>query len=114
MLKINFTEDDAEFLCMIQGPVWQDTCQHKAEEYVVSFQTYSMKAQRQYDLYIYSEGERGQQICIRYGNRCDEYLSCGSLSDFFISHGVSYHEPHATAIKILRHYGKLVWSLDPK
>lgn len=111
-MKINFTEEDSFLMAMVQGPIWQDGCEHDKGTYVVSFTVHSrLNKIDQYDLYIFENNGR-QEVCIRYGAECQQYISPGSLGEF-LSRSCN-HEPYQTAVRILLHYGNVSWSLKEK
>jgi hypothetical protein len=75
----------------IPGPIWDDVCGHKAEEYIGSFQVPEIlsknknqwSAGQKCDVYVYKDatGIRSQCVCIRHSNEPGDYFSCGTVAD---------------------------------
>jgi hypothetical protein len=104
---IKYTDDEAAMLGLIAGPVWPDGCEHEAESYVASFQVCrSLDRLDRYDLYVFRHKRYAQEVCIRYGKECSQYISPGSLGEFLTR---NQHEPYTTAIRILLHFGRVTW-----
>lgn len=97
---------------LINGPVWTDCCQHPPESYVASFEiaNYQRQQMEHYDLYVYASKCSGKQdVCIRYGDECSQYISPGPLGGFLTHND---HEPYMTAIRILLAFGKVSWAAN--
>jgi len=64
---------------------FSDECGHAESEYIGSFLIEDVKDKQiisnWHDLYVFQSGEK-QNLCIRYGNVCNEYYSPGELSMF--------------------------------
>jgi hypothetical protein len=104
---IAYTNDEAASLGLISGPVWPDGCQHEAGSYVASFEVCkSVEKLDRYDLYVFRHPRYGQEVCIRYGPECSQYISPGSLGEFLTR---NQHEPYTSAIRILLHFGQVTW-----
>jgi hypothetical protein len=112
MNTITYTDDEEARFGLISGPFWQDCCHHEPGSYVASFEICKPSPmvkggykQEFYDLYVFEN--RGQEICIRYGAECSEYISPGHLGQFLTRFTV--HEPYQTAASILLHFGMVEW-----
>jgi hypothetical protein len=114
-MKLNITDGDTDLLCQTKGPVWVDACNHEEGSYITSFEIYNFKAQKmdRYDLYLFKDNYHGQEVCIRYGNEGNEYISPGGLINF-LGHQHDSYEPYQTACRILIHYGFVTWQVREK
>jgi hypothetical protein len=113
MNTITYTDDEEAQFGLISGPCWQDCCQHEAGSYVASFEICKPSPmvkggykQEFYDLYVFDQQGR-QDVCIRYGAECSEYISPGHLGQFLTRFTVL--EPYQTAARILLHFGMVQW-----
>lgn len=83
--------------------MWINNCGH--DGYIDSF-TY---LNHTYDLYVFDDD---QEICIRYGNENNEYISPGNLNQLILS---SFIDPiKQKAIATLINNGKLVFNVNSK
>lgn len=118
-LQIIPGEDDDPYFFVKDGPVWKDECNHGPDCYVASFEILNRHGKvdlkeatmDRYDLYIFEHSLWGHEVCIRYGNEPQEYISPGRLIEF-LQHGK--HEPYTTAIRILTENGFVQWQLRRK
>lgn len=115
---ITYTDDEEALFALIKGPVWPDQCEHEDGSYVASFEvvdsvpvpddspeSFTLRLSK-YDLYVFPQRYYGQEVCIRYGSKCGEYISPGSLGEFLAKNN---HEPYTSAIRILLHFGRALW-----
>jgi hypothetical protein len=107
-MSIIYNDEEQALFGLVKGPVWPDCCNHEAGSYVASFEVCkSLDKLDRYDLYVFRHSKLGQEICIRYGRECSEYISPGSLGEFLTR---NQHEPYTTAIRILLHFGRVTWT----
>lgn len=67
-------------------PVFDDHCEHGESAYIGSFDLVIRDSNNTflegfYDVYVY-DGNRGSEICIRYGNEPADYISPGRIDQF--------------------------------
>jgi hypothetical protein len=76
-------EFDSEWL--VRGPVWPDQCGHGPSTYIGSIlvQETHQSERHPVDVYVFDSYEL-QEVCVRYGDRDDEYLSPGTVLDVLI------------------------------
>lgn len=90
---------------------WIDSCRHKPNEYVGSFECLGKK----YDLYAFDAFDAPndrQHFCIRFGNEAAEYYApCGVEN---IIRGAAQDQIYADAWEMLQAKGKLIWSPKSK
>lgn len=83
-------------LGQIAGPVWKDECNHSPEDYVCSFEVLEQISHRgeptrygrfSYDLYVYklTYSNSNSHLCIRFGNKGNEYYSPTSIIETALS-----------------------------
>jgi hypothetical protein len=117
---MKFTEQQKEKLGIIDGPVWQDGCDHGSEAYIASYEVVpSLDADiKKYDLYLFLQPDLGQEVCIRYGNEGGHYISPGLLINFLQTtiwgEATKQHSPeYFNALQILKEIGTFEWKPDP-
>ena len=93
----------------IEGPVWDNGCGHKDDEYVGSFIIVgSLGDQEKYDLYVYTDKASGNAHgCLRYGNEGHEYLSPGCVTRMFQNTALPSYR---AACEMLRNEGRFGWT----
>jgi len=93
----------------INGPVWDNKCDHAAEEYVGSFVVVrSPGDEEKYDLYVYTDKVSGNAHgCLRYGNEGHEYLSPGCVTHMFQNTDLLSYRG---ACEMLRNEGRFGWT----
>jgi hypothetical protein len=114
-LKLN--EDQRDRHDIINGPIWLDGCNHPTESYVCSYKVeHGPREIKQYDLYLFPHPYHGSEVCIRYGNELDEYLSQGSVADLFFHIGGHWRNIPETlrAAEILREFFKFELTVRTK
>lgn len=100
----------------INGPKWEDHCEHPEGSYVGSFScVYRLGAggsltEEKCDLYVYESRRQDladeQGACIRFGNEPQEYYSPIDVQNIL---SASDHEPYRSAMALLKNKGNLVW-----
>lgn len=107
-LKTNAERD--ELLGIVPGPHWQDGCKHGKDCYVCTFTTIVRISSpvRYFDLYLFAESWYGVEVCIRYGDQDNEYISPGGLLQFIRTAGSVGHRmaEYDMAARILAEYGR--------
>lgn len=98
----------------IEGPIWNNDCNHAVTEYVASFEVpwvvECVLQMRKYDLYAYDskfECNNNTHLCIRYGNEPSEYYSPTTI----LSTARSAHldDIYAQALCLLAVKGNIIW-----
>lgn len=97
----------------IPGPVWKDHCNHRKEEYVGSFVTYSKGVELKHDLYVFEDFDLIEQhTCIRCGNEPQEYSSPGPLYQLIeiAARNQGHLDEYNAAVSMLKEKGKITWN----
>jgi len=119
---MTFTDDQKARLSLVDGPVWKDHCNHGPTEYIASFSVIKNRqgvlSEEKFDLYLFEGGDIGQEVCIRYGDNPEQYISPGTLADF-IQSACSLHTGQSSseywmAYQILRDLGQFNWTTKTK
>ncbi len=112
---MKFKIDNEGFMNYRDTPEWNDACKHGPECFVGSFQVPKShnKTLKWCDLYVFTNGTR-QEVCIRTGNDCGDYISPGSLGEFMVraGHHCRFDEYHE-AFNLLLKLGRLTWTPIP-
>lgn len=93
-----FSRHDQEQLRVIDGPVWENRCDHGG--YLCSFE-----ADKQYDLYIFYD--QVQQICLRSSLLYPEHFT---LPEFLVQAAWMGKDRHKRVASILQKTGGIEWS----
>ena len=83
-------------------PYWKDYCGHGKDNYICSFEYENPRLEETYDVYIFNDINGNQQVCLRYGNSIEQYVSPGTLIEM-ISMTSSNHMKQQAVKKILEH-----------
>ena len=89
-----------------EGPFWFDACHHGDDCYVGSFTVQRPDDWIKHDVYVWIQ-HGSQHLCVRDGNKAEDYLSCGNINDLFSY--PNHIDIIDIALVILRIRGELVW-----
>jgi hypothetical protein len=105
-------ESEAKRLGVINGPAHENLCGHSREDYVCTFVIdESIRVSRTYDLYVFDQNSRyGPHICLRFGNKKEDYLSPGSLAEAI--GGTTQSAVKFRMREILMWLGKITWVME--
>jgi len=83
---------------------WENGCSHKEDEYIgsTSLPVFSDRFIEKIDVYIWGEK---QEVCIRFGERPENYYSLLSLKQLYV--GSHDSELYRKAIEVIEHFGKI-------
>lgn len=105
----------------IPGPEFKDGCDHGHNAFVGTVQYVEIDkssasgfVKKFLDVYVF-DAERGQHVCLRYGNEPHEYYSPGTTIEFFkaaVIHGFKMID-YARAADLLLSRGEVVWKWKP-
>lgn len=100
----------------VKGPLFEDHCGHPKEAYVASYDVFTRVDGKYvhefYDLYAFTGFGGSTNICIRFGNRGEEYYSTGPCLSYFMSSALREKSPndiYSRALKILKEDGQFFW-----
>jgi len=66
-------------------PHYENHCEHSKDEFVGSILSVVGKDIKSIDVYIFKhEGFKTQDVCIRFGEKPEDYYSAGELFDFIL------------------------------
>jgi hypothetical protein len=101
---------------------WQDRCNHPDECYVGSakFIDYSKGIREAtepcIDVYVFTDQfDNKQHVCVRYSDRCPDYMGPGTVLDLLITAQKERHgtDHYSAAACVINHYMEIRASLRP-
>ncbi len=112
---MKITNEEASLLSMEHSnkPHWKDGCEHGCGCFLGTFSVLNHQhgklAQEFYDLYVFEQQRSSaHEICIRYGDSVEEYISPGNLGEFLLRTDYK-DEVSQRAARILLHFGIVKW-----
>lgn len=115
-MKLQLTDDQKLRHEIIDGPVFKDGCEHSPDCYVCTFRVLEIRSGNysyvNYDLYLFPQSFQGTEVCIRYGDKPEEYISPGGLGEFMNTAGIHWADMvhYQRASLILRNFGCFAWT----
>lgn len=90
---------------------WHDGCNHGINDYIGSVRvTELLNGQVQeskFDVYAFPDSFNGQHVCIRYGNRDNEYYSPGPIKTLIST--TDRMTPYKAALHVIEEKGHIVF-----
>lgn len=100
----------------IKGPLFTDGCEHAGDQYIASFDIIrpveGKFGYEYYDLYAFPGMGGATNLCIRYGNSPEEYISLGPCLTYFLTEVTIDGVPdpiYQRVLEILREDGRFYW-----
>ena len=102
------TENQKALLGIEDGPLFKDECEHKEGSYVATFKVITDElVTERYDLYVWQGKFGGSRVCLRYGDKPEEYLSPGPVEN--VLQMSTTDDVYWKTRQILQAVGNFVW-----